>query len=1239
MTEIDDRIQEKLEALNLSGDTGKVLGEVNRLKQRATDVGIDEALLEPRDSLFGTILNTIDKPKQVVQGVLDATFLRGDIGEIGLLGAAERGLDERINAFDILRRETDLNPIARGVLGFGAELLTDPLNFITLGAGTAAKAGGRALTKTGVAVKDDIVRNLTTSVDDLTDAHKVADDWFRAFGDVEDARKTLATSSDPVLLGKAQQTLDTQAKFVSDGLEEYGLSSDLFESTEALFEKPKIKLSTSLPFLGHFTDDFDSGIASVKRIKEDDSTFKSLIRGAYEGAGKVLKPGKIDIADIDISDDFIDSYNKAKSWAGEAAENVEAYFDEVLKAGQEIPGLRTASKLTASGKEAAKEFKKLLGKAFSRRAVFGKQGAITTDDFINDKAIAPLKSTNDTMELFDGVGGRTIDEIIGASEEVVEKRKLAGQLVDRVMESTIDDVVKEFSPAERDEFIGYLSQIRKDPKATFKNMPRFENLDTTITGRLRDTLKDETIDPEVREFMSRAVEGFERLAKEETELGIRSNLIESYIPHRYTNLEKGANTTTKQAFGYGPPKADFQLQRKYSTVDEAFKESGYLANTDIVKLFQDRAQASYVAKAKKRYMNRMLVQQGIPADVMRNLFKEAKADPNGPAAKALARHNLTLPRVLGDEDAITQLKNFARVGDKEAISSNPVLNELVEKSGVGMDELLQNYNSVVAKIEDDLLLKKGGFKDADIPRLTFGELATPLKAENGELYYLPTDIAKGIDEVVAQKDIVREFLGGSKAGEMVLNSMDGITNAFKKVTTLPWPAYWSQNLFGDAFFRAADGGLHAIEPGTMGKTLGLLRGTHSITLKNGTTLDPATFKKVLVDGGIYHGYDEAIDVLRSASDLDIDKHIKRTKGVLKNLKLGKKGEFNPLIAAEAASQNMRNTFENFFRANHVLHHIERGDSFTDAVRGANDAMINYRNLTEIERSVFRRFYMFYGWIGGSTKRTITNLFTQPGALQQQLKGAQATAEFFSSPDAAPSPDEFDMKTLRSLVSEEQVAFALGKDKDGKPIIGRGFGLPLNTALQQFSVQLPRNMQISEIMDSFSDSIERTAQKQFASANPVIKAAAERITGRNLYFDQPLNTRFLRRLPQLQEAAKKLGVYEYTKVPVDAVDDVTKNFLDGVPDGQGNLVVDPGKMWVLVNVIPGLGRAISTARTISDPDLPLSAGLLKTFTGVRVEDSDPTRSRLYDEKRDLQDLLRSKDVDLREDKKKRELLGL
>jgi hypothetical protein len=166
-----------------------------------------------------------------------------------------------------------------------------------------------------------------------------------------------------------------------------------------------------------------------------------------------------------------------------------------------------------------------------------------------------------------------------------------------------------------------------------------------------------------------------------------------------------------------------------------------------------------------------------------------------------------------------------------------------------------------------------------------------------------------------------------------------------------------------------------------------------------------------------------------------------------------------------------------------------------------------------------------------------------------------------------------------------------------------------------------------VVNATAESGRRTLQKQFASANPFINSAAQLVSGKNLYFDKPLDAAFLRRLPSLEAMAEKIGMNSYTDIPKD-IDSFTKWFLNAVPDGQGRLVADPGKYWALVNLIPGLGRALASANTIANPDISKSRGMLPLFTGVRVEEQDPERSFLGGLNQSLDQLAQEKSYQLR-----------
>jgi hypothetical protein len=175
------------------------------------------------------------------------------------------------------------------------------------------------------------------------------------------------------------------------------------------------------------------------------------------------------------------------------------------------------------------------------------------------------------------------------------------------------------------------------------------------------------------------------------------------------------------------------------------------------------------------------------------------------------------------------------------------------------------------------------------------------------------------------------------------------------------------------------------------------------------------------------------------------------------------------------------------------------------------------------------------------------------------------------------------------------------------------------------LQMPRNASVGEVLAAFTDSASRTFQKQAAAANPFFKGIAEQMSGKNLYFDKPWNADFLRKVPTLAAIAENIGVYNYAKIPIDAIDGAAKKFLAATDNGDGTVTAEPYRFWWMTTFIPALGRMISTARPYADEDIPAAASLIRTFTGARLDYADPERTLMYDKLRALQETQTRRDV--------------
>ena len=90
-----DILRDILQNANVSADARQLAADLLRQQHRMERVGIDTGdIVEPRRGVFKSILNAIDTPRQAIAGIFDAALARKDIGDVGILGAARRGMEK-----------------------------------------------------------------------------------------------------------------------------------------------------------------------------------------------------------------------------------------------------------------------------------------------------------------------------------------------------------------------------------------------------------------------------------------------------------------------------------------------------------------------------------------------------------------------------------------------------------------------------------------------------------------------------------------------------------------------------------------------------------------------------------------------------------------------------------------------------------------------------------------------------------------------------------------------------------------------------------------------------------------------------------------------------------------------------------------------------------------------------------------------------------------------------------------
>lgn len=1156
---------------------------LDRDLRKVSNAGLDPELAQPRSNLFMDILDTLDAPRQGVAGVVDAA-LRGDIFDPEVGTGWRRGQTENITASDIFRRHDIIdNPIARGVTGFAADVLTDPLTYLTLGTGSAAKAGGRALTEAGMALKNTGVERLIgLGVTDTIEQSKILDEVFRGVSRGQEALKGLS---------KGDNALD--AKKLEDSKD---LFSALFREDEVLnkdlFEKTKLRIGASVPFLGHLQDS--------KTATEELLETPGIVGQTLRALGATLKPGKLNIANFELSDEAAQAFKNINSYANTKLGELGGALASLPVVGGALG--RTGEAAADFFKTAANQFQK----AFHRKAIVGATNNQLFDEYQNtisgiktiarDRALTTigedgLKNQDDLKDAW-----LLIDELGAAAAQRGNLKPEQAQSIMRRLAAS-GDVTEGDLTLLRDGFNSPLDELGNTPESLFRS-------------ELEAKLADPDIKDSVKVMATKLMSTFDELALQEADQGIKNGFLEYYVTHKYRDPAR--NPFAKPS----PGKAtSFTEGRKYTTLSDAFEQGGKVADIDVPKLLEWRIGKSLTLQAQRSFAHRLMLENSIPEHIVKSLYQEAIYDPNGPAAQVLRRNRWDFQPVdlaqLGEGASTAQR---ARILGKEAAARTPEEKQLLAMSHADMNDYMHKT------------MWAGGYrpKDGNLPDGLLGEIGKEVDIPGGGKMYLPTPIADAYKETIASRDLFKEKFGDTAVGRTFVKATDQATSMFKKFVTLPFPAYWAQNFFGDRF-RQMMGGLNAMEPGVQARAYSVLNGSSAIRNASGQVLDKPTLERIIKENGLNYSVSDYLGTIDSFGDMNVDKFLRTKKGMLSNLVSKEKGSKKALMTQ--VHDKFQRSFDGFFRVSEIVRRFEQGDNLPDAIRGANEMYFNYKNMTPVEASYLRRFYMFYGYMSKATRATFTDLVSNPGNLTLQLHGTRGMAELFSDPDAAPTAEAADLRLLNSAATNEQLSHIVGKTPDGKPIFGRGFAAPLNAVMQQFSVQTPRNFTVGELVDTAASSAKRTLQKQFATSNPLINAAAQQISGKNLYFDKPLDAAFLRKLPSLNALAEKIAGYKHNELPLD-LDAPAKAFLRAVPDGKGRLIADPGRMWILMNLVPGLSRATSMAGTFTNADVPTKAALLRSMMGVNLQDTDLSRTYLYSQREELDRFMKNNSVNQR-----------
>lgn len=215
----------------------------------------------------------------------------------------------------------------------------------------------------------------------------------------------------------------------------------------------------------------------------------------------------------------------------------------------------------------------------------------------------------------------------------------------------------------------------------------------------------------------------------------------------------------------------------------------------------------------------------------------------------------------------------------------------------------------------------------------------------------------------------------------------------------------------------------------------------------------------------------------------------------------------PLKAGETIEQNVVSkaqrqagrVVEDVNRVSAVLGYMDNGMSLESAIRRAKATHVDYKNLSQFERSFMRRIAPFYSFTRGIAENTVKELMEHPGGkLAQTIRASNSGRE-----GGGYVPDYIG----------EGAAIPLGEDK----YLAR-LGLMHEAAFDPFVFRTTPGPEEGEpaSLDVFQTPA-RTLQKFLSMTNPAIKTPIELATDKNLFtgrshkdlYPYPLNPALMR----------------------------------------------------------------------------------------------------------------------------------
>lgn len=572
-------------------------------------------------------------------------------------------------------------------------------------------------------------------------------------------------------------------------------------------------------------------------------------------------------------------------------------------------------------------------------------------------------------------------------------------------------------------------------------------------------------------------------------------------------------------------------------------------------------------------------------------------------AKSIAKQIFKKPTQ--KPDTITIIDEYISLSKKDP-------KRFIESQIIQEDPAIKTINKLIAEKNPklkELLFQTEQLQNAvqkNISKIKEIKAGPDLVPDNIE-FFVPKQAKEAIDDLFSPKDTTIDTIAK-------LTGFDFTTRLFKGFVTAPFPSFHTRNMTSNQFQNAIELGVNVLNPklqkqGMDMALLALLKkpsmsaklpgvaeqiaAKSFITktgkeIKFGDLLEQIQNKTTFLDSGQYGNFEQMVE--------EASKYLNNKKFNFNRL-----NPISPEFAPVAGGRAVGNVLENQSKLVHIIAKVKDGFTLDEAIKSAEDVLFNYSKLTSFEKQFMRRIIPFYTFMSRNFALQARLLATRPGFVANQLKGFRAAGGLgteLTEEEEENLPDYI----LSSL------GIPLGRNEQGQPQILTGFGLPIEEFLSRFSGEK------GFMWNAISNTI--------VQSNPLIRFPIERTAEVDLFYGQPIaeirNAEALKSLFDVMgEAAsnqlKSLVGYYEKEVP---------KYVNGKVVGKTTKAyADPYALHFMRNL--PTARLQSTQQFLSSDQQTIEGKALRVLTGARAYSADTERQKFFNElerKKELQKFL-------------------